>query len=393
MFLGPCDFLGRQSRMNRQPPEDLTRMSDGQVYADFLEHCRAAHAPQPWRRSLQKACALMPPHDPHATLAALRMKYSPGTLLSSGLVQREEGGSLVLHEIFCQYDVAILPLRTTPQGHPRDLLVDEVTCSGRLPACAAAQDYAIAGRINKRGLLFLTFMMRDLLSLQAVGLPAAPAAGLEQFTRQTLMEFRMIAGLAEWSDTTPVGQTPGSSSSSPCAAQEEEPPEMSVPQSSDPATAAMGVDHAMVPQRLILVGWTPSKMAAERGVILDRVVRNLINTGRNLGADLEQVCVWRPAAAEIRRISGCLTSGSRKDVTKAILDSVAQSTTPLMGAQQTPGLCGDFAQTRARLQEALLRSGSNPTYRRRRSARLPAGPGPPVCGTAAGAGRGRIGSR
>jgi hypothetical protein len=338
----------------------------GQIYSDFLKHCRPAHAPQPWRRFLQNADAWMPPHDPPATLAALRQKHGCSKLLSSGLAHRDEDGTLSLHEVFYQYDAAIVPLRTMPQGHPFDLLVDEATCSGRLPACAAVQDHAIGGRIAKRGFLFLTFTMRDLLSLRAVGLPAAPAAGLEQLTPQTLGEFRKLAGLAESSHPAPLGQAPAGSSSSPCPTQEEEPAEMPVPQSSDPATAAAGVDHAMVPPRLILVGWTPSTLSSERKVLLDRVVQNLINTGHGLGVGLDQVFVWRPAAAEIRRIKYCLTQGKRKDVVKTILVSLDQSAKPLADSPHAPKSGRTLSETRVRFQEALLRPGSNPAYRRRR---------------------------
>ncbi len=149
-------------------------------------------------------------------------------------------------------------------------------------------------------------------------------------------------------------------------AQEEGADETQSQESGDSATAVPDAGNAaMDPPRLILVGWTPSQLSRQRPQDLDRVSRNIVNIGSCLGVDLVEVFVWQPAAAEIRRIAFCLTKGSRKDVTKAILDSLDQSGVRLTPCQREKGSSGDLLESRARLREALSRPGSGADCRRR----------------------------
>ena len=91
----------------------------------------------------------------------------------------------------------ILPLRALPQCNPFDLLSDWGTTSGQLPVYAAVHDHLVEKGVNRRGVLCITFSMQDLLSLRAVGMPAALAVGLEEITRNRLRNFAIPLGLRD----------------------------------------------------------------------------------------------------------------------------------------------------------------------------------------------------
>ena len=341
-----------------------------QVYADFLLHCQPALPPRPWRRFGMNADLWMAPEDEEATLAALRGKHSTKDLIRSGVASRDKNKKLNFGaSFFGLLDKRILPLRAAPQCGPFDLLTEGGTCSGQLPIYAAVHDHRLAKTIAKRGFLCVTFSLQDLISLWVVGMPAALAWGLEEITSRKLKEFRSIFGLAGASHAAHAGQAPATSPSSPPspAQEEEDTNPVQVPEVCDSSTALPDPDNAALdPPRLILVGWTSSQLSLQCPGDFDRVARSIATLANGIGIDLTGVSVWRPAAAEIRRIMYCLTNGNRKDVRQAILSSLDQSAKPLAPSASDKGSHGSLLQTRARLRKALRRPESNPAYRRRR---------------------------
>ena len=340
-----------------------------QLYADILQHCQPMRPPRPWGNFVKDVDAWAPPQDGKSTIAALREKYSTKDLIRSGVASPDENKGLSLGRIFCgPSDIRILALRAIPQCNPFDLLSDEGTASGQLPVYAAVHDHLVEKGINKRGFLCVTFSMQDLISLRAVGMPAALASGLEQITRKSLAEFRSIFEPAGQSHLPHANHAPAAQPPSPAAlAQQEGSDETQASGSSDPSKAMTQWQHAPIDQlQLILVGWMPSQLSRHRPGDLDRVIRSIENTGNCLGVDLNETFLWRPTAAEIRRINLCLIKGNRKDVAKAILDSLDQSAKPLTPSRSDKGSSGDFLESRARFREALLRPGSSQDYLQRR---------------------------
>ncbi len=112
----------------------------------------------------------------------------------------------------------ILALRATAEGQPFDLLTDLGTARRRLPLYAAVQEHFVAEGIKERGFLLATFSFQDLLALRAVGMPTALALGLEQFTPDSLQQFRSIFGvtgpnhIAATSDGLEMSSSPSSPS-------------------------------------------------------------------------------------------------------------------------------------------------------------------------------------
>jgi hypothetical protein len=200
-------------------------------------------------------------------------------------------------------------------------------------------------------------------------MPAALALGLEQITKKSLQELRAVLGSATGpSHAAVAGHAPATSPPSLITpAQEEDADATPAGKSWDSSTAVPDSDQASIdPPRLILVGWTPSRLSPHRPVDLDRVIRSVETVGNCLGAGVDEVFLWRPTMREIRRIGFCLTKGNRKDVTKAILDSLDQSAKSLTPSESGTRPLGDLLASRARLRQVLLRPGAGPEHRRRR---------------------------
>jgi len=349
-----------------EPDEDFCGMPCGQVYADFVQHCPATRLPQPWGRFAEPGDLAATPQDEETLVAALCKNHSIAALLRSGVVCQGENKKLILPTAFIQPYCSLLPLRHAPHDNPFDLLTDDGTTSGRLPLAAAIQDHRVAAGIAERGLLCIAFSLPDMVSLRAVGVPAALAMGLDEITCKSLQELRSALGPPGAGHAAPAGhsdiQPPSAAAAEAGGIQETHAAGSS---SSSPAAANSGPGMIDPPQ-LIFVGWSPARLSSERPASLDRVLREIQGIAGCLGIDLAEVSVWRPTVAEIQQITFALSKGVQHDVVQAILKSIDQSAQPVIPSARDQGTPGDFLQARARLHEALARPRSGPNYRRRR---------------------------
>jgi hypothetical protein len=210
----------------------------------------------------------------------------------------------------------------------------------------------------------VAFCIQDLLALRAVGMPTALARGLERFTPQSLQEFRTALGLAGPIGQGSAGHASAASPDSPIQpGLELDAAQILVP--GDPGAASQASHSAATDSpRLILVGWTPSRLSDRRPATLDQVVRNLANTANCLGIALEDVFLWRPEMADIQQIAKCLEIGDGSDVIEAILRNLDQSAKALAKSDDEPESSGSLSEIRLRLREVLLRPGSSPDRRR-----------------------------
>ena len=204
-----------------------------------------------------------------AAIAALRQTNGDAELLQSGLATPGAGGELGLAEALEQLDGKILPLRHKPQAAPYELLCDEGALSGHLPLAAALADHAIVSALAQHELLFLCFSLCDMAALRAVGLPAAPALGLESITLEVVDELRAACG--------PAGG-PGGLAALPDAG---------------PAKVAL--------PPLVLVGWSLAELSDHRPADLDRVAAQLKDKSSWLGLEPEEVLLGAPPSQKSAR--------------------------------------------------------------------------------------------
>ena len=398
----PLVGLDSESHPGEDGQDASSPMIQGQIYDEVLQHCKSVQSPQPWGRFRKNANLWVPPRDEKPLLAALQEKYSSLALVQSGVAVLNENQELRLNTIGlgtwdgfskclsvvdsedmpagspdvpgekCTYSGGnvsncILPLRALPGSKPFDLLTGKGTLGCRLPLYAATLDYLTAKWVQKAGLLFVTFSMLDLVSLRAVRLPAALAMGLDTITPKSLEELCATLGLGEMGHLLNTGHMPATLQPSPAGSTQTGSVNAAQSQDSGATLAAVPfTPHATIePPRLILVGWMLSELSQDRPGELDKVVRSLVRIAGSLGVAFDQVFVWRPSLEEIRQIHFCLTHGQRTDVTRAILRSLDQSTSPLAPPSEK-GPVNDLVTSRARLRAVLLRPGSSPGQRRRR---------------------------
>jgi hypothetical protein len=224
-------------------------------------------------------------------------------------------------------------------------------------------------KIQKTGILCLAFSIEDVMAFRAVGIPAALANGLEQFTRESLKEFCSSLVL----ESPGANSVHGSSGHVALPAASNAPlKKASVLEKQtkfpvDPSAHKAGADNPWPPRpRLFLVDWLPSQLTLRHPEGLDGVARSLINVGKCLDVNLDDVFIWRPTTADVRRITYCLANGERKDVRKAILASLRGSSQLLGLTQGETDEPVSLLEARARLREALLRPGGKSGERRRR---------------------------
>ncbi len=348
------------------------------ICAKFLEHCHQVQSTDCWGRLAENVTFWKPPHDESATLAALQQEYDTQDLLESGVAtygDLAEGlqtslphkgkKELIVNPVLSEPFSQILPVRASAQSEPCDLLTGDGTASGRLPLRAALDDHLVQEQIQEAGFLCITFSMQDMMALRAVDVPAAPAKGLEQISRETLEDFCIALGLE-----APDGSVQFSNHSAatlPLAAPVQEGVVHNEQLPCVPLTAMAGSnDSAPARPRLFLVGWSPSGLSRHRPGELNGVLRTLTNLGDALGIDLDDLFLWRPSHAQLRRIAYCLDNADRQDVQRAIVASIRGDSKLTSHGRSEVDEPGNLLEAQASLQEALLRSGTNPAVRRRR---------------------------
>jgi hypothetical protein len=333
------------------------------IFADFLLHCRQVKPPNPWGAFSKGSDFREPPQDEEATLTALRKKYGEKKLINSHVatygvpaggwgmwVAGQRRKELMINPLLSTPFARFLPLRTSPQGKPFDLLTGAGTISGRLPACAALHDHKVEAAIKKMGILCLTFSMEDLMALRSVGIPTSLARGLEKITRETFGELCGSLGFGSADASTHLNDecTQG-------------------PPTADLLAEVVGsCNPPPLRPRLFLVGWEVSRMSRHHPGEVDEVVRSLANVSDCLEIDLDDVFLWQPPQKDLRRIRYCLSIGERKDVQDSIFGSLRRSAKLVTQAEGDADAPSGLLETRRRLQEALLRSGTSPADRRRR---------------------------
>ncbi len=293
-----------------------------QLYTDILAHCKKIPPPKPWSRFAGDEKVWRMPPSERSMLDALREKYSSNSLRRSGIAVRINR-VLDVNPVLINVPAAILPLRKTADDPPFDFVTEKGTARGYLPIRSAVFDHRVSEGIAECGYLFLTSEIQNLICLRLLGMPVAPALGLDQFSDQSLQDFRCALGLCE-----------------------KKPPK--------------------VPHQLILVDWDPLKFSARRNESIDQIIQNFVASRFCLGIQLRDVLVWRPTLTEVRAIADTVRIGRSQDVVQAIQGSLEQSCTPLAPDPVESDSQASMLQCGRRLNEVLVRPDSTRDLRRRR---------------------------
>ena len=292
-----------------------------QIYADALLHCKQSPPPEPWSRFAGGEKTWHMPLGGEPMLDALREKYASKSLVRSGIAVRIDH-RLHPNPVLLNLPEIIVPLRELPGGQPFDFITEQGTTRGRLPLRSAVLDHHVSNGIGECGYLFVTIGIQDLIRLRLLGMPVAPALGLEEFHEQSMQDFRYALGLCE-----------------------KKPPKS--------------------PHQLILVDWSPEKFSARRNELVDQIIENFTANRSCLGIALQNILVWRPTSLDVRAIANGLRIGQLSDVVQIIQGSLEQSCTPLASDSAESSSQASLLECERRLNNVLLRPDSSRSRRRR----------------------------
>jgi hypothetical protein len=300
-------------------------MNREQVYQQFLDYCRPYAPRGRWSGFKAPMDVWVPPANPSATLAALRLQFSDSRLLDAGVAIGGPGTSLMLSPKLSNQRAIILVLREKLGDLPFDLVVEPGCLSGNLPLRAAMRELRVRKSVHRTGCLALAFSITDLAVLRLVGIPAVPAGGLEDLHGGSLQWFCSLLGgqPSEADDQCPAGAGPHHGGS----AGTHQKDQVIDGQAAD-TFAPVSPEHTPFdpPPELIFVAWSPSRLKLVEPKQLKDVLLYLAAAEKHLDIPLHDIYMWSPTQAELDRVAFCLQQGSRKDVHEAIMSSMDQST-------------------------------------------------------------------
>ena len=296
---------------------------DGFRYEDYLALC------EPWRFTDTWACipadpsAFRGPLNPAAALAALTEKFSEQQLLDAGLVRRDVDGTLSMHALLAEPDVAIVALREPATGYVSNLMTTRgCVTGGRWPLFAARSDaHTLKALELSSGALLLTGDVEDTILFRSLGLPAVPIAGVADFSHQDLLLLDESFGVAHGPDDDP------------------EPYEEQSIGPTDPANSPVGSPTAVAGPsylpfgnasdseldeeiRLTVVRWSPRSLSPAECDTVTQAVRYLHELEKFRRLDLGVVNEWLATADLLERIEFALARQEPSWVIDAVLDSL-----------------------------------------------------------------------
>ena len=303
-------------------------MKTSEVYQVFLKQC-GEYSPDGLWQKFQAHTDIWRPalSDPEAALAILREQFEDNELRESGIAVGEPPDPLVLNPILCRPSSLILALRRMAEDAAFDLVADGRALSTQLPACAGMRDNRMQALAASSGFLAFTFSMEDLAVLRLMGIPAMPANGMEDVSREMFVEVRRLLAMCTEREATEIPSVRA-------VDQTGDPSTANEPEESDDSVWEESLSNAPLNSTspyfseatdLILVGWSPSGVNLQQPDGLMDVMSHFVALEENLGLVMDEVFVWKPSAADLDRLASCLQHGEREDVREAILASMDQS--------------------------------------------------------------------
>ena len=282
------------------------------IYGFVAERGAPCRLPALWARFKAHEAFVNPDQDAEALFAGLASQFSRDDLLHAGVVRANDQGQLELEPTLSEQGRMLAALRKTSKGSPFCLLSGRGCLGGHhWPFSAILEDFRTRTLQKQAGdQLLIASSMKDVAIFWSMGLPAAPAIGLDRFSRQQIDVFCKSLGASRYNDST--------------------------------YSFASGMAKK-APVSLVLVGWSPSQLDVQEPARIKSVQSHLRNLHVNLGIDLHDVLVWKPSEANIERLRFCLDVGSSRDVKRALLESLETASAPLIETPVTSKLQPAYA--------------------------------------------------
>lgn len=338
------------------------------LYQSFLDNCRPYRLHGPWSLLGSKPDVWIPPARPTDTLQRLHRHWKRNDLFASRLAIPDENEEVMMNPQIVGPSATILPCRESPNGLPYDLVTQQGSLSGNLPALAALGGVSKTGLDECSGGVCMAFCVPDLAVLRMAGIVTTLASRLDQITGPSLTEFCKRFGVRRGYTQPGIfdGQRVPSG----------KPPFASADMRSEPLDSEAMAEWVMsvrgqsisgrvrwIP-RLVLVGWTPSELQLKVPEELDKVIAHLSNIEKFLQIRFDELFVWRPSKEDLDRVCFCLEHGHKKDVRAALLESMAEAV-PATEIAEAPSAPISLAEAQARLNEIGLGAPISREWRRR----------------------------
>jgi len=176
---------------------------------------------------------------------------------------------------------------------PSEVVTAVGTLSGKqLPLEDVFADGATREALQSAGQLLIAFSAEDIAVLRSVGLPVAPAWGLDRLTPSSLRNLSRLCGWRRSSTAGPDGDDFAQRATDARPARIHPRP--------DETAAADSFAAASLP--LTLVAWSPAQLRCAKPAELDSVVRHLRLVKRHLDIQEMDVGIWTPSTAFVERL-------------------------------------------------------------------------------------------
>lgn len=269
-----------------------------QIYASFLELCRAGNLPGLWSR-FSSVNVFATPADCRAVHSVLCNQFGDAELKSVGLED------LLWRPGSSDDPSWIIPFRGRKSEAPSDLMTENGCVSGSLPLQAVAQDHSKlpSFELGSTKLLCVASTMADAAVLRSIGLRSTLALGLDTVAGDELHRLCRQYG---WSTPHRVkGKVAG-----------REP-------------------RCCNPPEIILVGWSPATLDRNAPAGMSAVCDHLRDLSSHLKIGLSSVSVWTPSTQEHARIEFCLKNGSLGHLQEAVSVSLENTKALIPGPGDT----------------------------------------------------------
>jgi hypothetical protein len=322
------------------------------IYHVLRRHCQPYSLPGPWSDLPADGDTRAAPADSHAVITPLLNAFEPSSLVRAG-VARETAEGAVVPAVALSGGGPLVFLRPHPDKFPVEVLTATGGLIGRcLPVVAALRDsWTLVALETWQCDLHVVFTLEDVAVLRALGLPATPAAGLEDLDTgkvdSILEHCRWTRGLrlpnlqqddlyqsptdfgeefagnsprsGKHARTSPPGCSPESRRTGEKTTQEQAPPAQQEGVEKDQESTAAN------PRSILLWGWSPARLLTERPARLDAVVAQLRAIHRHLDVDNMQLGVWSPREVWLERLRFLVPRYSDRLSPREFLDEIEES--------------------------------------------------------------------
>ena len=277
---------------------------NAEIYKFIVERCRPVTLPAPWRRLASDATCMHPPAESELLRALLENFADHADLRRAGILAQSEGERPQLNARLAQSQALMLPVWDPMRQEIVDLIVDGFSLVGQELPCLGVLKGAefLASTTDRPQVLFVAATMSDVAVLRTIGLPAAPATGLDQVHATSLAGLlKALSGHSHDDRGAP-----------------------SDPHQRDLMMAAV---RLMPPVRLMLVDWRVTDLVVGPCPEIERIRKHLWQMRTCLAINVDACALWRPTATDLNRIQFSAQHGEQHHVRRHLEKSQPRSPT------------------------------------------------------------------